>query len=501
MLLCSPLLRRGTQAHNLRFGGACLTTLVLTCFLRAQQSLLNSTDRPPLNRPSIKLIRYEEDWRPECDGTLKTEFLDRLKCIPLHVGTKNPAQTYLSLGGEFRAVFERIQNDNWSNTPYATNSFGLERYQFHGDLHINSHARLFVQLESGQEQGRLGGPRPIDGKNLDFLNAFVELGTSPSTHRTQVRVGKQELQFGSGRLVAVREGPNVRQAFYAARITQRAGAWTLDAFAARPAKDDPGFFDGVPLHTTSFWGAFTERNLGGSPARLFDIYYFGLDRKQATYNQGSAPEQRQTVGTRFANGPPRLDDTRVAIPHYDVEAVYQFGSFGSAPIDAWTISSEFGATLGKLTGRPRIGLRADAASGDKDPAKPGLQTFNPLFPIGNYFGVLADTGPGPVNFYDLHPNVHEDLPHGLALSADWVLWWRQSLQDGVYNVPGGLLVPFTGSPQRFVGHRPGLEVRWQRDAHFYIQADYGVFFAGPFLRQSGRSHNLNYTSMWTGFKF
>jgi hypothetical protein len=28
-----------------------------------------------------------------------------------------------------------------------------------------------------------------------------------------------------------------------------------------------------------------------------------------------------------------------------------------------------------------------------------------------------------------------------------------------------------------------------------------VFFAGPFLQQSGHPHNLNYASMWIGFKF
>ncbi len=465
----------------------------------AQQSLLDSVDSLPLSKPSIKLIRYQEDWSPECKPAFRTESLDHLKCIPWSGSTE---EHYMSLGGEFRGVFERIQNDNWTANSYATNSFGLERFQLHADFHVNPHTRLFLQIESGEEQGRPGGPRPTDKKDLDFLNAFIEIGSSPSTHGTSVRVGRQELQFGSGRLVAVREGPNVRQSFYAARVTQQAGPWAIDAFAARPAADKPGFFDDVPLHTTSFWGVFTERKIKSDPSRTFDLYYFGLDRKTATFNQGAAREQRQTVGTRLANGAPHGGDTRKLIPHYDVEAVYQFGSFGSGQISAWTAASEFGGTLGKVAGRPRVGLRADAASGDKDAANPNLQTFNALFPIGNYFGVLSDTGPGPVNFYDLHPNIHEGLPHRLTLSADWVIFWRQSLKDGVYNVPGSLLVPYTaGNDARFVGHRPGMELRWQRDAHFYMQADYGVFYAGPFLRESGHAHNLNYTSFWTGFKF
>jgi hypothetical protein len=40
-----------------------------------------------------------------------------------------------------------------------------------------------------------------------------------------------------------------------------------------------------------------------------------------------------------------------------------------------------------------IGVKADISSGD-DPHKRSLGTFNPIFPIGNYFGVLVASNPG-----------------------------------------------------------------------------------------------------------
>jgi len=476
-----------------------LMLLIARGALFAQQSLIPAPEPAPPQRPAIRLIRYEEDWSTLCNHSLRTDFLDRLKCMPLH---RLGPHSYVSLGGEFRGVYEDVLDDNWSNEPYPTNSFWLERYQLHSDFRFNPNIRLFLQLESGLEQGRPGGARPIDVKDLDLLNAFVEFNRAPETEEsTMLRVGRQEFQFGSGRLVAVREGPNVRQSFYAARIRQRLNRWTLDGFAGRPAKDNPGFFDNVPVQTTSFWGVYSECALGGDPERVADFYYFGLDRKSATFNQGTAREQRQTVGARIAAGAPRPDDLRLAIPHYDIEAVFQFGSFGAGSIQAWTAASEWGVTLPRMPERPRLGLRADVASGDRDPQKTNLQTFNPLFPIGNYFGVLSDTGPGPVNFYDLHPNLRTFFPHNISADTDWVIWWRQSLEDGIYNVPGNLLIPAGNSQARFVGHRPGIEVRWQHDTHFYLQMDYGVFFAGQFLEQSGRPHNLNYGSLWTGFKF
>ena len=83
-------------------------------------------------------------------------------------------------------------------------------------------------------------------------------------------------------------------------------------------------------------------------------------------------------------------------------------------------------------------------------------------------------------------------------------WWcsgRESLYDGVYAVPGFLLVPSGDSRARFVGYRPGIEVRWQSDRHAYLQADYGVFFAGEFLKEASPGRNINYTELWAGYKF
>jgi hypothetical protein len=62
-------------------------------------------------------------------------------------------------------------------------------------------------------------------------------------------------------------------------------------------------------------------------------------------------------------------------------------------------------------------------------------------------------------------------------------------------------VPAGDSRARFVGYRPGVEARWQIDRHVYLQADYGVFFAGDFLKQAAPGRNINYTELWPGYKF
>ena len=452
---------------------------------------------PPKTTPrAYQILRYREDWSFLGNPANRSDWLDPIKYIPLE---KSNTSSYLSIGGEFRGVSERVQNDNWGGTPYPTNQFWLQRFQLHFDTHVNTRLRFFIQFESGLEEGRAGGPRPIDEKRLDFLNAFSDVGIGTSSHAVTLRAGRQELQFGSGRLVAVREGPNVRQSFYGVSIMQNLGPWATSAFAVRPAVDNLGFFDDVPNHATEFWGGFASRPW--SSRNVWDLYYYGLDRKSAAYNAGTGHELRQTIGTRIASSDPASMEGRLAIPHFDIEGVYQFGSFRAGDIRAWTLASEVGCIFPELALKPRLGMRSDVASGNDSLHGPNLETFNPLFPIGNYFGVLADTGPGAVNFRDLHPNLKLFFPHSVNAEADWLIWWRQSLADGVYGVPGNLLVPAGHSDARFVGHRPGLEVRWQMTRHTYLQGDYGVFYAGPFLRQSGYGKNLNYTSVWIGYKF
>jgi hypothetical protein len=142
---------------------------------------------------------------------------------------------------------------------------------------------------------------------------------------------------------------------------------------------------------------------------------------------------------------------------------------------------------------------ADFTSGDH-PQTNTLGSFNALFPKGNYFGVFASTGPGPVNFFDIHPRVEGTFPHNVTAYFG-CFFWRQSLDDGIYSLPGFIIRPADGSRARFVGHFPGSEVHWQANRRLWFKADYGVFYAGSFLKETQPGRDLNYWALWAGYKF
>jgi len=445
-------------------------------------------EESPAPERTYNLLRENDDWSFLADPSLRRDFWDPIKYIPLGCEA-----CYVSLGGEVRQVFEQVANDNWGKQPYM-NTFLLQRYMLHSDWHLGKSFRVFIQLKSGLENYRAGGPRPIDEKRLDLEAAFFEVGDSHKKNWAVLRVGRQELNYGSGRPVSVREGPNVRQSFDGVKIRTKTGEWYVDAWAVRPDLDKFGFFNNAPDHTTAFWGLYATRPLRRGVA--FDAYYLGIDRKRAAFERGTATELRHTVGARvwrpIATKEPGLD--------FDYEGLMQFGTFGSDDIRAWTFASDTGYSLTRLPLRPRLSVKADISSGD-NPGSHTLGTFNPIYPIGKYFGVLSDTGPGPVNFIDVHPQIQTQLGHGVSAVADLVVQWRENLNDGVYAVPGFLLVPAGGSRARFVGYRPGAEVRWQIDRHAYLQVDYGVFYAGEFLKQASPGRNINYMEFWAGYKF
>ena len=449
----------------------------------------NSDQIPAVNR-SYKLLREDEDWSLLKDPKLREDFWDPIKYIPLR---RSASDWYMTMGGEAREVWEQIGNDNWGESPYW-NEYLNERYMPYFDLHYGKHLRTFVELKSGLNSFRQGGPRPIDEKRLDFQAAFLEVGTTFGQSSIHLRVGRQELEYGSGRLIDVREGPNVRLSFDGFMVKSKIDSWQIDGFAMRPDEDNPGYFDNSPNHTVGFWGIYAARPI---PRQLsLDLYYLGVDRKDAAFQRGTAQELRHALGVRVS----RSIATEKPGWDFDDEALWQVGTFGSANIEAWTIATETGYRIPTILLKPRFSAKADISSGDH-PSTNTLGTFNPLFPKGNYFGVLATTGPGPINFIDVHPHVETALPHDVSLSVDWIVQWRESLADGVYAVPGFLIRAGNDGQARFVGHRPGTEVRWQANRHVWFQADYGIFYAGKFLKETQPGRNLNYWALWAGYKF
>jgi len=436
-------------------------------------------------RPPYRFLRYDEDYSFLADPAQRVDLLDWVKYIPLD------GAGFLSFGGEARERFETYGNEFFSTNPNADNAYFLQRYLFHLDYHPTGWLRVFGQLQSSLESGRLGGPRPTDRDVIDTHQLFADLVQKINEDgQLTLRVGRQEMSYGAERLIAAREGPNIRRAFDEVRLLYKQDAVNVDAFFGSPVEIDPGEFDDQNIRDVWFWGGYATMPFHPVPGIQLEFYYLGLSNPHAAFNQGVGREERHTVGMRFFGTLDGWD--------FNDEAIYQFGRFGSGDINAWSIATDHGYTLGNLWGQPRLGLRAAVASGDNSANDTNLQTFNPLFVRGNYFteaGLLS-----PQNFFDVFPSLRIKPIPKLTADLGFDFHWRESLGDGIYR-PGGSVI-YRGNQDfaRFVGTELVLGLAWQVTRHISLSAAYSHFFAGRFISQNNGA-DADFGALWTTLKF
>src|SRR5262245_2355917 len=438
-------------------------------------------------RPAYQQYRYDEDWSVLEDAALRQEPWDAIKYVPL-----DREGWFLSVGGESRWRYENVRHPGFGSQPDDPDGYLLQRYLLHTDWHLGRRARVFLELQSGLEDGRVGGPRPTDKDALDLHQGFLDVNWR-HTDRGSVtlRVGRQEVAFGAGRLISAAEGLNVRRSFDGARVIIKRGAWTWNATTMRLVSTASGMFDDGPDPGLWCWGAG-----GNGPQRWLTsgrlaVYYIGVRRKAARFDQGTADATRHSGGMRVWGSAGRLD--------YDDELIAQFGRFGSSDIRAYAIASDTGWLVARSAQRPRLGVRIFAASGDRDPLDGKLNAFDPLFPSIAYSGKAGLLG--PTNLVTVNPSFAFTPQQRVRAAIDWAPFWRTSAQDGVYGINVAVLRSGQASRARFVGSQTSLELEGRLTTHLTASGSIVLFHTGRFLEETPPGIDTRYLESHLMFRF
>ncbi len=420
-------------------------------------------------RTPYQQLRYNDDFRYLADPARRDDLWDPLKYIKLG----DDPDFYLTLGGELREKYGHYDQPFFGLRRRAEEDSFFHRLLVNEDLHLGKNLRSFVQLGDAVQAGRGNLRVASDVDRLDIQQAFVDIDLPvDDAASATLRAGRQEMSFGSQRLVALRDVSNVRRSFDGFRSFYRGGGARIDAFIARPVREKSGLFDDQPNHNQLFGGVYAVLPVAPVPGLTADLYYLGLDRDNARFDIGTAHELRHTIGMRLWGGIKPWD--------YNNELVLQTGSFGRRDILAWMAASDTGYTFALAPLTPRLGLKANIASGNRSPSSGTLGTFNGLFPRNGYFtpaGLVTLT-----NLMNIYPSVAIRPTATTDLSLGWDFLWRQSTQDAFYRG----------------GHIP--QAGWQLDRHIRIAASYVHFFAGPFITKGG-GKDVDYASVWVTYKF
>ncbi|MDB4922946.1 alginate export family protein [Mucilaginibacter sp.] len=435
---------------------------------------------------NFKPLRYDEDYSYLRNDTSRNWY-DNMKFQPL---SKNK-ETYLSYGGEVRYQYFWFQNENWGAAPKDKDGFFLTRYLGSVDFHAGSHFRTFVQLQSSLANGQITSPNPVDQNLLDLHQAFFDVSFIENKNKDLIfRFGRQEMAYGSQRLVSVREAPNNRQAFDAAKFIYKGKDFRIDAFYGDYVPAKSGIFDDGVNKNTSIWGSYAAFN----DVPFFkdvDFYYLGIHRKNTAFDDGKGKETRHSIGSRIWNTAPDWS--------YDFEGLYQFGKFNSDNISAWTLSSNTSYTFFHTPLKPEFGLKTELISGDRHYGDGKLNTFDPLFPKGAYFGLASLIGPS--NLEDVHPYFSLAFTKRLSFTADYDFFWRMSTNDGIYAVNTSLIYSGKNSNSKKIGNQLQAMLEYSVNKFLYLRGDFTWFQAGQYLKDVGPGKDILMSSGTVQFKF
>ncbi len=424
-------------------------------------------------------VRFDEDW----SANAGKPGLEGLKFLKLD----DAGDVHATFGIEMRARYEGFDNPLWGNEP--DNGYLWLRAMPYVDLQAGP-VRAFVQPIAGYTRGLTGQKGPADETGLDMLQAFADLRLgSRETGTLTVRGGRSLISLGSERLVGLRYGPNIPQAFDGVRVIATRGRLRLDGFHVRPVQVGLGDFDDRTSDTRRLDGVYATLALGGGANA--DLYWLGYRNHVARFGGISDAEARDTFGLRLFGKRGRFS--------WNWETMIQRGSFAGKRIRAWSQATETAISFPHMRLQPRLRLRANIASGDRDPQDGTLGTFNALFPKGRYFGELTPIGPR--NIINVHPSIDVSLGPKVTLELSSAAFWRETVGDGIYDVPGQLLRAAGGSRARHIGNQAELVASWQINPLLNCSASLSLFTPGAFMRDTGAAKTIGMAGVETAFKF
>ncbi|MET0463404.1 MAG: alginate export family protein [Chitinophagaceae bacterium] len=436
--------------------------------------------------PSFRQLRYEEDY-----SSLRNDTSHRRHPSIKYLSLSRNGNTWLSMGGDIRYQYQWFRNENWGKAIADKDGFLLTRYLVHSDLHLGAKTRFFVQLQSSLANGKETSPSPVEENQLDLHQAFADVvfvrrGVTGLT----LRVGRQELLYGSQRLISVRDGPNNRQSFDAARMIFSDGYGTADLFFSHFVRSKQRIFDDGFNNNVKLWGAYLVRNKVPL-VRNADLYYLGLHKSNAVFADGIGRELRHSIGSRLWN--------TSSGARYDVEGLYQFGDLAGKAISAWTISVNAGYKFNSWKCRPELAIKTELISGDAISGDGHLNTFNPLFPRGGYFGLVSLIGPS--NLFDIHPSIALNISPATTWNFDCDLFWRYSRQDGIYQPNVALIYDGSASKSLSIGRQYSTDIVYTPNRFLYLRGEFTFFKAGQFLREAGPGKNILFAAATIQYRF
>ncbi|MCI0694288.1 alginate export family protein [candidate division KSB1 bacterium] len=396
------------------------------------------------------------------------------------------AQESFKISGELRMRGEARNNADFNSDRLDGTAKVLNRLRL-GFLRQFGHGLLiFAQLQDSRIWGEEGSSlTPLHA--VDLHQAYLEID-HPAKLPFLIRLGRQQLSFGSERLLGSYDWDNVGRAFDALNVQFGGDEQKLNLWLAQTRDHNAP----TVARNQEFGGAYF------SSSRLlpmtFDAYVLVLydARNFESVANPAAPgdqEEPKKTLTLYTIGA-RLGSPRAQRFHYDLEGAYQTGQRGFRDISAYGMALHAGYTWERRW-RPAIHAGYVFGSGDHDPNDEKSETFSNLFPDAHrHFGAMDYAGWS--NISATHIGAQISPTENFSCGAAWHWLSVADEQDAWYRA-GGFNI---GTPLEFyrravpgAGKRLGNELDIYATCiyreHLNLQLGLSKFFVGEFVKNTG----------------
>jgi Alginate export len=436
-------------------------------------------------------FRYLDDP----DNT-EVNIIDPLKRI--HLGDT----WLLSLGGEFRDRYNDLQNAYlYDKKPKAgsDDTFNLLRVRAYEDLWYCDIFRIYAEFISADSSPQTVPHASTDIDKADLLNLFAELKLfSIDDNGVYLRGGRQQLMFGSQRLISPSDWANTPRTFEGVRTTYHNQDLEFDAWWVQPVVINTGKFDSVD-DKQQFFGNWWKYRFTKDTS--LDVYYLLLDNN----NRGVATGQYKATGGFDVNtfGARYVGEAKCGLL-WDFEDDIQFGEWVNQQTLAGMSATGLGWYFKNLPATPTAWLYFDWASGDPHPGVGDVhRTFDQLFPFGHqYFDSLDVIG--RQNIDDLHMDFAMFPAPWMRITAGYHYLTLDSAKDALYNSTGSVVRSDpTGRAGTDVGNAINTTIQFHLDYYQIVNVSYSYLFSGPFIEKTAvnAAAAKDLQSLWVTYSF
>jgi len=418
-------------------------------------------------------------------------FGEELKDMPLATLTGRPIfdETTVSTGGELRFRYIDELNRLRVGGP-GKSSYDQWRWRHYIDVKHSDWIRAYVEMIDASINHQELPLQGIDENRWDLQNYFVDVKVPTFTEDAWwFRIGRQELLYGSQRLVSPLDWSNIRRNFEGMKLFTRRADWDIDAWIVNPVNTATPGAGSVTVNDNKFDQRNTDYVFGGLFAtykamkdQTFDLFFLGAKIDVPT--AGLPHGERYTLGTRWFGN---LFDDRGQLIQAEVEGGYQFGNDRSALYDAAspraTVSAGYftagaGHTWKANSWQPSLWWYWDWASGDNNPSDGQNNTFFQHVGFFHYYlGQIDNISRQNIN----DVNVQWSFKPGDPMQVTFAHHWFQlaNSNDVLYNVVGTPVgTPDHGSD---VGHEFDFTINYNVSPNWSLQWGYFWFWYGGYV--------------------